>query len=320
MDSPVLDSQKTNSLVNIDKFIFILSAPRSGSTLLRVLLNRIPEIVSPPETYFLEFYRNNKNYDPSRAEDRKILADYWVNFRNHLNVRNLYDRKAFNALVVDEARSWADIFSILVQLYARDARKKMTENSIICEKTPLHIEFQKELLEIFPKAHIVYLIRDPRDVVASLKTCPWSTSNVKLNANYWCKTTNLIQDRENSILIKYEDLVETPEVQFGRISQLLQIDIDDKLFQDQAPNEDKESLDPKNLDSYKPIDTSFKDRWKTKLSEPDHELEVIENLCFKEMKKFNYVPTTQPNYKFQKLLQLHKWTDRQYGRIYRRII
>lgn len=320
MDSLELDKMKTKTWVDVDKFIFILSAPRSGSTLLRVLLNRIPDVVSPPETYFLQFYRDNKKYNPLKASDRSILVDNWINFRNHMNVRNLYDRKAFRELVVGEARSWKDIFSVLVQLYAKDANKRVTKNSIICEKTPIHIEFQKELLEVFSAAHIIYLIRDPRDVVASLKTCPWARSDVKTNSYYWCKTANLIQECKNSILIKYEDLIENSSSEFKRIGRFLQIDIDDQILHQEAPNEEKESLDDKNIASYKPIDSSFKDRWKTKLSEPDYELEIIENICYADMEKFGYVPFSGRNSKLNILIQLQKWTDKQYGRLYRRIL
>lgn len=320
MASPVLNLSKSTSFVKIDEFIFILSAPRSGSTLLRVMLNKIPNIISPPESYFLEFYRDNKMLDLLKESDRELLVENWFNFRNHLNVRNLYNRSDFRDLVVEEARTWKDVFSILIQLYAKDAGKEVSAKSIICEKTPLHIEFQKELLEVFPNTHIIYLIRDPRDVVASLKTCPWASSDVRRNSFYWCKTANLIQNRKNSVLIKYEDLVENPEREFQKIGDLLHIKIDDRVLHAEAPNEDKESVDPKNLASYKPIDESYRNRWKTRLSEPDHELEVIENICYKDMKKFGYSTITEPNSKLLKFLSFQRWVDRQYGRIYRRII
>lgn len=319
MSSPVLNPDKTTSWVKVDEFLFILSAPRSGSTLLRVMLNKIPNIISPPETYFLEFYRDNKKLDLLKRSDREILVQNWVAFRNHLNVRNLYNRKDFERLVVEEAGSWKDVFSILIQLYAKDAGKEVPSKPIICEKTPVHIELQEELLEVFPNTRIIYLIRDPRDVVASLKTCPWASSDVRRNSFYWSKTANLIENRKNSILIKYEDLVETPEREFQKIGYLLDIDIDYKILHAEAPNEDKESLDPKNLASYKPIDNSYKNKWKTRLSQPDHELEVIENICYREMKRFGYSLISQPNAKLLKFLSFQRWVDKQYGRIYRRI-
>lgn len=320
MDLPVLQEIEKKAWVGFDKFLFILSAPRSGSTLLRVLLNRLPDVISPPESYFLEFYKNNKTLNPALGKDRKIIAANWIVFRNHLNVRNLYNPEDFRALVEKEARSWADVFSILVQTYANDAEMEYGTNTLICEKTPLHIEYQKELKEIFPMAKIIYLVRDPRDVVASLKTCSWASSCVIKNAHYWSQTIKMVEEGQNRLMVKYEDLVDFPDEEFDRIGRFLDMEINEDILNSQAPNEDKESADPRNIASYKPIDNSFKEKWKTLLSHPEKELEVIETICSKEMKLMEYQLQTKFNKRLSFLLKIQRWSNLQYERIYRRII
>lgn len=320
MDLPVLQEVEKKAWVGFNKFLFILSAPRSGSTLLRVLLNRLPDVISPPESYFLEFYKDNKTLNPERDEDRRIIAANWIDFRNHLNVRNLYNRENFRLLVEKEARSWADVFSILVQSYANDANMKYGADTLICEKTPLHIEYQKELKEIFPTARVIYLVRDPRDVVASLKTCSWASSCVIKNSHYWSQTIRMMEKGQNRLVINYECLVDFPDEEFKRIGSFLGLTIDEDLLNTQAPNEDKESSDPRNTASYKPIDNSFKEKWKTLLSHPDKELEVIETICTKEMKSMGYQPLTKFSKPLNFLLQIQRWSNLQYDRVYRRII
>lgn len=320
MDLPVLQEVEKKAQVGFDKFLFILSAPRSGSTLLRVLLNRLPDVISPPESYFLEFYKKNKTLNPTQSEDRKVIAANWIAFRNHLNVRNLYNREDFRWLVETEARSWSDVFSILVQTYASDAHMGYGVNTMICEKTPLHIEYQKELKEIFPMAKIIYLVRDPRDVVASLKTCSWASSCVIKNSHYWNQTIQMIEKGQNRLIVKYEDLVDFPDEEFNKIGKFLDMEIDENILNSQAPNEDKESDDPKNIASYKPIDKSFKQKWKTLLSHKDKELEVIETICSKQMKAMGYQPQTEFNKSLSFLLKIQRWSNLQYERIYRRII
>lgn len=320
MDLPVLQEVEKKAWVGFNKFLFILSAPRSGSTLLRVLLNRLPDVISPPESYFLEFYKNNKNLNPGREKDREIIAVNWIAFRNHLNVRNLYNRENFRSLVEKEARTWADVFSILVQSYANDAEMQYGADTLICEKTPLHIEYQKELKEIFPTASIIYLVRDPRDVVASLKTCSWASSCVIKNSHYWSRTIQMLEEGQNRLVVKYEDLVDFPDAEFKRIGSFLDMTIDEDFLHSQAPNEDKESADPRNTASYKPIDNSFKEKWKTLLSHPDKELEVIETICGKEMKFMGYQLQTKFSTRLNFLLKIQKWSNLQYERIYRRII
>ena len=320
MDLPVLQEVESKPWVGFKRFLFILSAPRSGSTLLRVLLNRLPDVISPPETYFLEFYRDNKKLDPSCPSDRERIADNWIAFRNHLNARNLYNREDFRKQVCTHARSWSDVFSILVQAYANDAGMTYTRDSLICEKTPLHIEYQQELTEIFPEARIIYLVRDPRDVVASLKTCSWASSSVIKNAHYWSKTSKMLRQGEDRLLVKYEDLVDNPDREFTRIGAFLDMEIDEVVLYSNAPNEEKESSDPKNVSSYKPIDKSFKEKWKALLSHPEKELEVIETICRRQMKVWEYEPLTPYNRPLAMVLRLRQWTDKQYERIYRRII
>src|SRR5690554_1677132 len=320
MDLPVLQEVESKPWVGFKRFLFILSAPRSGSTLLRVLLNRVPNVISPPETYFLEFYRDNKKLDPSKPWDRQRIADNWIEFRNHLNAWNLYDRTEFRSQVGEHARSWSDVFSILVQAYAKDAGMNYQQDSLICEKTPLHIEFQQELTEVFPEARVIYLVRDPRDVVASLKTCSWAYSNVIKNAHYWAKTSEMLREGPGRLLVKYGDLVDNPDGEFARIGAFLNMRIDEEVLHSSAPNEEKESSDPKNLASYKPIDNSFKEKWKALLSHPEKELEVIETICRKQMKTWGYKTLTPYNRKLAMVLQLRKWSDKQYERIYRRII
>lgn len=320
MDLPVLQEVEKKAWVGFNKFLFILSAPRSGSTLLRVLLNRIPDVISPPESYFLEFYKNNKNLNPERAKDREIIAANWFEFRNHLNVRNLYNRNYFQVLVQEEARTWADVFSILVQSYATDANMMYGPDTLICEKTPLHIEYQQELKEIFPTAKIIYLVRDPRDVVASMKSCSWASSSVIKNSHYWSKTIRLMGESDRRLVVKYEELVDFPDREFNRMGRYLGLSIPVDVLTTQAPNEGKESADPKNTASYKPIDKSFKEKWKTLLSQPDKELEVIETICAKEMKEMGYHPVTAPIKGFGFLLRIQKWMNLQFERIYRRVI
>ena len=320
MDLPVLQEVENKAWVGFNKFLFILSAPRSGSTLLRVLLNRLPDVISPPESYFLEFYKNNKNLNPDRAKDREIIAANWIEFRNHLNVRNLYNRDYFRSLVQEEARTWADVFSILVQSYASDANMMYGPDTLICEKTPLHIEYQQELKEIFPAAKIIYLVRDPRDVVASLKSCSWASTSVIKNAHYWSKTIQLMEKTDRHLLVKYEDLVDYPDREFTKIGDYLGLSISEDVLTTQAPNEDKESADPKNTASYKPIDSSFKEKWRTLLSQPDRELEVIETICAEEMKEMGYQRVSRTRKRFEVVLRIQKWTNLQFERIYRRVI
>ncbi|MGL5866951.1 MAG: sulfotransferase [Dermatophilaceae bacterium] len=117
--------------------IFIVGCQRSGTTMLRLMLDSHPRISCGPETRFLE------GFEPILTDDWKRLSQYgfsedeWV-----LRIRGF-----FEGVQADYARSrgkqrWAD-------------------------KTPRYALSLPLVLRIFPDAQIVHVIRDPRDVAVS---------------------------------------------------------------------------------------------------------------------------------------------------------
>ncbi|MGL4745787.1 MAG: sulfotransferase family protein [Dermatophilaceae bacterium] len=117
--------------------IFIVGCQRSGTTMLRLMLDSHPRISCGPETRFLE------GFEPIFADDWKRLSQY--GFSEDEWVRRI--REFFEGVQTDYARSrgkqrWAD-------------------------KTPRYAMNLPLVLRIFPDAQIVHVIRDPRDVAVS---------------------------------------------------------------------------------------------------------------------------------------------------------
>ena len=86
----------------------------------------------------------------------------------------------------------------------------MPSKPIICEKTPKHVHYITKIIEYFPEAKIVLMIRDGRDVVTSLKT---RTGLVEPSIRRWVDDTSAtLQCRAlpNVKIVKYEDLVVDP--------------------------------------------------------------------------------------------------------------
>ncbi|MGL5853436.1 MAG: sulfotransferase family protein [Phycicoccus sp.] len=117
--------------------IFIVGCQRSGTTMLRLMLDSHPRISCGPETRFLE------GFEPILTDDWKRLSQY--GFSEEEWVRRI--RGFFEGVQADYARSrgkqrWAD-------------------------KTPRYALNLPLVLRIFPDAQIVHVIRDPRDVAVS---------------------------------------------------------------------------------------------------------------------------------------------------------
>lgn len=117
--------------------IFVVGCQRSGTTLLRLMLDSHPEIACGPETRFLGSFEAITGSEWHRISRFGHSREYWL-------------------------MKMADFFSSFQEDYARSRGKRRW-----ADKTPLYAMHLEFILELFPDAQIVHLIRDVRDVTAS---------------------------------------------------------------------------------------------------------------------------------------------------------
>lgn len=193
------------------KQIFILGAPRSGTTFTASLLSE-SDYGAPLETHLIPKYADaagRVNLDDRNAFG--ALFDKIVRERPILQWELAFDAEdAFETL--PSPRRYADIINYL--FWVRAGRP---ENDFCWgDKTPWYIEALSLLRDLFPAAKFVYLVRDGRDVALSLLQKPWGPNNVWACATYWDKLNQrspVIDDLvADGRLIKlfYEDLLEDP--------------------------------------------------------------------------------------------------------------
>ena len=133
----------------LDKPVFILAPPRSGSTLLFETLSRAPQIWSLGDEGHGIIERHRELCPrPSSADSNRLLA------RHCTPALGETIRDDFCQLVRDrEGRSLAQTGSTSVRLL---------------EKTPKNILRIPFLLELFPDAKFIYFYRDARDNISSI--------------------------------------------------------------------------------------------------------------------------------------------------------
>lgn len=131
--------------------IFILGAPRSGTTLLRVMLDSHPAIACGPETPWLAAHQPR-----SVMALHRFLCDHPQGYCRNFGAGPEPVRAAMRALV-----------DSLLGGYARSRGK-----SRWAEKTPGSALHLPTLLELFPDAHLIHLVRDPLDVALSTVRIP----------------------------------------------------------------------------------------------------------------------------------------------------
>ena len=202
------------SNLKIKKRIFIVGAARSGTTLLQSMIASHPEIYSFPETHFftdtIPVHVWQRPFKLHGRKDRIFVSSY---------LRRINAGKFENLLpdVTMSNKRWTrGLLSIL------DALALENGASIWLEKTPMHLYYIDVITSVDPNAIFIHTIRNGEDVVASIYDVShkkpeffggertidqcitrWKY-DVKISSNY----ARVV----NHFIIKYESLVESPEM------------------------------------------------------------------------------------------------------------
>jgi len=179
--------------------IFVVGAPRSGTTWVQRMLLCHPEIGGGQESHFFGAFggllESFRSLDPNGESRRQVgLASYWT-------------RDALKAKVLE---IWVETFQSVLE-------RKPTARYLL-EKTPDHALNIVQILDLLPQARFIHVIRDSRAVVASLLAASrqewggfWAPSNVVSAANRWRRYVrsardNCLKSNAPYMEIHYEDL------------------------------------------------------------------------------------------------------------------
>jgi len=263
--------------------IFVLSPPRSGSTLLRVMLGGHPSLFSPPELYLLSF-----NTLKQRKEKFSGPIDF---FREGL-VRALMElkscsKKEAEALMnrLEEQNVSTKVFIELMQTWVGDRQ--------IVDKTPTYA-FNPEVLRRaemeFTDARFIHLVRHPMASIASFEEIRADlvtgdadnelTLSAKQKGEAWWlighqNILSFLKDipAHRQHQLKFEDMVAEPEHITEQLCDFLGIQFYPDMLN---PYQEKKNrmtdgvsdvskiMGDQKFYAYKTIEASVADRWRDK--------------------------------------------------------
>lgn len=270
--------------------VFIVGCPRSGTTLLQRMLDAHPAVAVAPETFFIrQFWRRRASYGDLQRDGQfeQLLHD--------ITSTPAFDEMGLEADAFAEAarsgeRSYATLFRLLLRQFAeqRDAQ-------VVGEKTPNHVLYLSTLHDFFPEARFIHLVRDPRAVVNSWQSVPWSSGRAWRDAEIWVEYVSAGRAAqpvfgEALLALHFENLVRTPEEQLHRVCKHLALDFDPAMlaFHERTPQAVNVEREPWKEKATRPVDPATADRWRTALS-PWRRAEV-EAVAADEMQHWGYVP------------------------------
>ncbi len=208
--------------------LFILGSPRSGTTFLASLLEPT-EYGSPFETQFILKYYNKLNQYADITQlsnltrlindisSERAIAQWGVSF-SPITVQR----------VLGEQFSYAELVDYLcTELMKKKGKKKWGD------KTPHYILELNQLINLYPNAKYLYIVRDGRDVALSLLRKSWGPNNIYKCAEQWDAANNseqqlllnTLKGKGQLLYIKYEELTEKTEQECSRIYEFLGDDI-----------------------------------------------------------------------------------------------
>lgn len=210
---------------------FIIGTGRCGTTLLQAMLSQHSRLLVPLETGFLTNLEPAIHFsDPLSDSDIDPYLDYCIQYWwwPALGIES----ERFCQLVRGGMRSAQEIFLwLLWQLAAGSGKVK------IGEKTIGNWRRVDRILELFPKAKLIHIYRDPRDVVASLLNQEWWTAKSVVPTAIYCREVLAILKvrernlRENQLLqVKYEILATQPELELKRICNFLDEEFEPQML------------------------------------------------------------------------------------------
>jgi hypothetical protein len=183
----------------LEKPVFILCSIRSGSTLLRVMLNSHSQIHAPHETH---------------------LAGL------HLQFGGRFVHDAMKELGLDEVQ-------LEYLLWDRVLHRELTRHgkSVIVNKTPSDAFRWRRITECWPDARFVYLLRHPAAIADS-----WSrakpgapTERVVRTVLPYMRAVENARAHHDGLTVRYEDLTIDPERELRRICQFIGVEYESAM-------------------------------------------------------------------------------------------
>lgn len=282
--------------------VFIIGNPRSGTSLLRLVLNSHPEVYIPPESHFFLWLENKyENWNKKDGLDKYITDlfnctkfETWKitkhELKSFLKEKQPIDYKELNALVYK-------FYSI----------KNGFESNIWGDKNKLWKEKLFKITHYYPNAKFIHIYRDGRDIACSYrelndrninsKYAPKLANDIKEIAINWKTNINFIKkflssiNPDNFIEISYEDLLRSKVAK--NICNFLDL---------HYPENGLNHLD----DTYKNFDEPIEFlQWKEKTNKPieltntkkflnsnyikAEEINFFNHICQNELKEYNYL-------------------------------
>ena len=252
------------------KKVFVVGASRTGTTLVSRIFKNSGVVSILNENHFFQKFFVKKN-STLRIEKAQKIFDYLLT----VSKKDFFYKESLKhdltKKIINKPTKIVEIFNLFTELEA-----KKNNNSIILDHSPSNIHFLSEITNFVPNSRFIIMIRHPKNVLLSKKNM-WKRRYLSkkkkiplmesirqfisynpfiiaflYNSSY--KKALLYQNKDKSILIKFEDLILRNERIVKQLCSFLKINFNEdmlnikKIGSSNSPDSLETGFDKKVLD------------------------------------------------------------------------
>ncbi len=271
--------------------VFIVGAQRSGTTLLRMLLNAHSKIAIPEEARFLMPMLEQRYLDGGfHGEDYSKLVSF-LRASEEFRLWN-YDSAPFFADL--EARSGIGLAELMDRLYGSFAR---AEGKRYWGDKSLFFRRIDILARMFPQGSFIHIVRDGRDVFDSWRKMDASKDCAPAAALDWRLKLNLIErafarlPADRSLTIRFEDLLADAEAVARSACDFLGVNYEEDML-DFHKKSRRYVGDHHSQLIFKPIESGNQSKWRNNLGHA--EKVAFDLIAGRQLDRYGYGRSDEP--------------------------
>ncbi len=302
--------------------VYVSATMRSGSTLVSNILNAHSKIQIIENFHFKRFlYEDGKRLNKKLVEFKlremglRLKVRYKVIINEDQVIKKVFKKKLTYKNIYDELM--------------KEQLRINPRIQIVGEDSAMNWRFIESFNKLYKNSKIIHLIRDPRSVFAS-----WRKTTYQKN-NYWGCIFNCVDNmnyasyyrkklnKKNYLAVKFEDILQNPNLFAKKISKFLNIKFEKKmvqpkkwafLFKDKFASLGWSSIEKKSIDGFL---TNRINSWKSHLNKD--EISIIEYFSKKNLKDWNYkISQKNENFKiekFKKIIQKNLYLKKNFNNL-----
>ncbi len=203
---------------------FVVGANRSGTTLLRLMLDAHPDLAIPPETHFVPNLIELFEQGAASRDDALALIAARPEFGDFGMSEDELSRA-----IAGQPQTARGVLLAFYGLYASKQGKRRCG-----DKTPGYSTSMRAIEGVVPEARFVHIIRDGRDVALSVMSRGLKERSIEELAQRWKRRIKRTRKQGGNVAhyteIRYEDLIADTETSLRRVCEFLELPWEDAIL------------------------------------------------------------------------------------------